>query len=94
MHQFAQLADFIIRYVSHEERPLDNSVGLDNQHAIHQYPQIFYVPDIPLKHCPLDESGNQHVDCLVTQDELQVFRQNSTDMIRRLSELHAPWPDG
>lgn len=94
MHHFAQLADFIIRYVSHEERPLDNSVGLDNQHTIHQFPKISYIPDRPHEHCPLDEFGNQRVDCLAIEDELRVFRQNSTDMLTRLNELHAPWPDG
>ncbi|MGH9994771.1 MAG: hypothetical protein ACRD4J_05995 [Nitrososphaeraceae archaeon] len=93
MRHFAQVADFIIRYVSHDEIPLDNSVGLDNQHAIHQYPQIFYIPDTPYEHCPI-ENGIQRVDCLIENNELDQFRTNSTDMIRRLNELRAPWPDG
>jgi 20S proteasome alpha/beta subunit len=59
MRHFAQLADFIIRYVSHDEIPLDNSVGLDNQHAIHQYPQIFYIPDTPYEHCQLKMAFNE-----------------------------------
>jgi 20S proteasome alpha/beta subunit len=94
MHQFAQLTDFIIRYVSHEDRPLDNSVGLDNQHAIHQYPQIFYIPDRPHEHCSLDEVGNCRVDCLATEDELRGFRDNSTNMLIRLNNILAPWLDG
>jgi 20S proteasome alpha/beta subunit len=94
MHQFAQLADFIIRYVSHDERPLDNSVGLDNQHAVYQYPQIFYVPDRPNEHCPLDEFGNQRLDCVSTVDELCEFQHNSANMLRSLDDIHAPWPDG
>lgn len=91
MHEFAQLADFIIRYVSSDEIPLDSGVGLDNQHVTNQYPQIFYVPDRPNKHYPLDENGNQRVDCLATPDELRNFKQNSTDMIRRLNDIPAPW---
>ena len=39
MKQFAQLGDFY-RYVSHDERVLDNAVGLSNQNDQYQYPQI------------------------------------------------------
>jgi 20S proteasome alpha/beta subunit len=93
MHQFAQLADFIIRYVSNSTYPLDNSVGLNDNNSQYQYPQIHYVPDKPNEHCQLDEMGNQRLDCLADVNALCEFRTNSTDMIQRLNELCAPWPD-
>ncbi|HEY7078561.1 MAG TPA: hypothetical protein VH500_02600 [Nitrososphaeraceae archaeon] len=92
MKQFAQLSDFIIRYVGSDERPLDNSVGLKIQHNIYQYPQIFYIPDKPEDHCPI-KNGIQTVDCPVEDNELNQFRTNSNNMIRRLNELPPPWPD-
>ena len=92
MKQFAQLSDFIIRYVSNDERPLDNSVGLNTQHSIYQYPQVFYIPDRPKDHCHI-ENGIQKVDCPVEDNELNKFRSNSNNMIRRLNELPPPWPE-
>jgi 20S proteasome alpha/beta subunit len=94
MKQFAQLGDFIIRHVSHDERVLDNAVGLYNQDHQYQYPQIVYIPDKPDEYCPLDEDGNQRIDCSPTTDELNEFRHNSLNMLRTLNDLPAPWSDG
>jgi 20S proteasome alpha/beta subunit len=93
MKQFAQLGDFIIRYVSHDELVLDNAVGLDNQNDKYQYPQIVYIPDEPEKHCTLDEEGKQRLDCPATIDELSQFRKNSLNMLRTLNDIDVPWID-
>jgi 20S proteasome alpha/beta subunit len=93
MKQFTQLGDFIIRYVSHDERVLDNAVGLSNQNDQYQFPQIVYIPDKPDEYCPVDEDGNQRIDCSPTTDELNEFRQNSLKMLRTLNDIPAPWLD-
>ena len=93
MHQFAQLGDFVIRYVSHDERVLDNAVGLSNQNDDFQHPQIVYIPDNPDQHCPLDEANNRRIDCSPTEDESNQFRHNSTNMLDTLNNIPTPWPD-
>jgi hypothetical protein len=90
MKQFAQLGDFIIRYVSHDERVLDNAVGLSNKNDKYQYPQIVYIPDKPEQCCPLDEDGKQRVDCSPITDELSEFKQNSLNMLMKLNDIPAP----
>ena len=53
MKEFAQLADFIIRYVDVEAKlslskyKLDNAVGLNPERP---YPQVIYIPNNP-KYC-------------------------------------------
>ena len=48
---------------------------------------------MPNEHCPIDESGNQRIDCMATTTELRKFQQNSFNMLRVLIDIHAPWPD-
>ena len=91
--QFAQLGDFIIRYVSHDERVLDNAVGLNNQDYQYQFPQIVYTPDKPEGNCTLEEESKQRLDCPATIDELNQFRKNSLNMLRILNDMDALWID-
>jgi hypothetical protein len=93
MRQFAQLGDFVIRYVSDPDCRLDETVGLSDLPDRFQYPQIVYIPDNPREFCEVDEFGNQRVDCTATEEELNEFQQNSFQMLRRLNNLNAPWPD-
>lgn len=70
MKEFAQLCDFIIRFVSHDKINLDDSVGLDKKDP---FPQIIYIPD-DVTLCGLDENGKQRLDCSPTKSELRVFK--------------------
>jgi 20S proteasome alpha/beta subunit len=90
MTQFAQLSDFIIRYVSHPELTLDDAVGLDNQDNQYQYPQIVYIPDNP-DFCRTYNNGQPKVDCFPTTAQLIEFRRNSENMLDMLHQIPAPW---
>ena len=70
MKEYAQLADFIIRYISHETYTLDMSVGLDPKFA---YPQIIYVPDHQDYCKPLND-GKPKTDCLPLKAESKCFQ--------------------
>jgi 20S proteasome alpha/beta subunit len=93
MTQFAQLSDFIIRYISHPELTLDDAVGLDNQDNQYQYPQIVYIPDNP-DFCRTYNNGQPKVDCSPTTAQLIEFRRNSENMLNILHRIPSPWLDG
>jgi hypothetical protein len=90
MEQFAQLSDFIIRYVGNPELPLDDAVGLDGQDNQYQYPQIVFIPDDP-EFCRIYNGGLPKVDCSPTTARLIEFRHNSENMINILRQIPAPW---
>jgi 20S proteasome alpha/beta subunit len=81
MNDFAQLADFIIRYTSHDRYTVEVDVGLD---PTFPYPQIIYIPDDP-NFCKPYNNGNPKLDCSPTEDELKHFKSYSDD---KLSALH------
>lgn len=83
MKEFAQLSDFIIRYISHEEYPLDMSVGLDPKCS---YPQIIYIPDDP-NYCKPFNDGNPKVDCSPSQIQLDIFKEYSEKKIKEVHSL-------
>jgi hypothetical protein len=89
MQNFAQLADFIIRYIDNDKYPLDNTVGLDSKYP---YPEIIYVSDNP-EYCKPYNKGESKQDCSPTMDELDAFRQNSLNMLMTLDNIPAPWTD-
>jgi 20S proteasome alpha/beta subunit len=88
MLQFAQLCDFIIRYVGHSRIKLDSGVGLRNEHP---YPQIIFIPN-DTNFCRIYNNGQSKLNCSPTQDHLNTFRQNSENMLNTLDQLPAPWP--
>jgi 20S proteasome alpha/beta subunit len=90
MEQFAQLSDFIIRYIGNSELPLDDAVGLDGQDNQYQYPQIVFIPDDP-EFCKIYNGGLPKVDCSPTTARLIEFRHNSENMINILRQIPAPW---
>ncbi len=90
MEQFAQLSDFIIRYISSSAYLLDNAVGLDDNDTQYRYPQIAYIPDNPSENCSLDEARNQRLDCQPTMDELEGFKLNSENILDTLYKIKIP----
>lgn len=92
MEQFVQLSDFIIRYVSDRELPLDNAVGLSDQNDQCQYPQIIYIPDNP-NFWRVYNNDQPKIDCSPHLTHLNEFRSNSKNMINSLHHLPPPWPD-
>jgi 20S proteasome alpha/beta subunit len=80
MNQFAQLGDFIIRYVSNDKIMLDDSVGLEKSNP---YPQIIYIPD-NVKTCGLDKNGKQRLDCSPKKTELIIFKSYSNNKLKTL----------
>jgi hypothetical protein len=81
MKKFAQLGDFVIRYIDNETYRLHYSVGLDPNH---RYPQIKYIPDDP-DYCRPSNNGDPKCDCSPTQEELDEFKSYSE---RKLQSLH------
>ena len=77
MREFAQLADFVIRYIDNERYGLTDSVGLDPNNS---YPQIVYVPDDILNCPPID--GRPSLDCSPDIAELQQIRSYSEQRLR------------
>ena len=69
MRRFAQLCDFIIRYIDNEQYGLDNTVGLDPKYP---YPQIIYIPDDP-DYCKPYNNGQIKFDAYQTQKDLKGF---------------------
>jgi 20S proteasome alpha/beta subunit len=65
MKEFAQLADFIIKYVDVEAKSslskykLDNAVGLNPECP---YPQVIYIPNNP-NYCKPYNKGESRLDC-------------------------------
>lgn len=90
MEQFAQLSDFIIRYVSHQSYRLDEAVGLDDLDNEFQYPKIVYIPDNP-DFCKIYNSGEPKTDCLANINRLNEARHNSDNMIEKLHRTPSPW---
>jgi hypothetical protein len=86
MEQFAQLSDFIIRYVSDPEYRLDDAVGLSNRDDQYQYPQIVYIPDNP-NFCQIYNNQQSKIDCFPHITRLNEFRHNSEAMLNMLHEL-------
>ena len=75
MSQFAQLADFVIRFVSEPEYDLTNGeVGLDSAYP---YPQIIYIPDKP--------TGK--IDHELTEPELKQLKTASDERLKNLYDL-------
>jgi 20S proteasome alpha/beta subunit len=93
MEQFAQLSDFIIRYVSDPNLRLDDAVGLSNQDNQYQHPQIVYIPDNP-EFCKVYNSGQSKVDCFPVEGRLNELRRHSENFLNTLYQLPSPWPDG
>jgi len=87
MLQFAQLCDFIIRYVSHTRVTLDSGVGLRDEQS---YPQILFIPNTP-NFCGSYNNEQPKLDCSPTQPQLNEFRQNSENMLDTLHQIPAPW---
>lgn len=81
MRRFAQLGDFIIRYIDNEQYRLDNTVGLDPKYP---YPQIIYIPDDP-DYCKPYNNGQIKFDCTPTQKDLKGFKSFSE---KKLGELY------
>lgn len=90
MEQFAQLSDFIIRYISNPKLSLDDAVGLDNQDNQYQYPQIIYIPDDP-EFSRIYNDGQPKIDCFPTVSRLNEFRRNSENMLDTLYKISPPW---
>ena len=83
MEEFAQLADFVIRFVSDPNYDLSRGeVGLDPEN---QFPQIVYIPDNP-DLCKSHNDGNPKLDCSPTPEELDNFRSYSNDKLRILHD--------
>jgi hypothetical protein len=93
MEEFAQLSDFIIRYISNPELRLNDVVGLSNQDDQYQHPQIVYIPD-DLEFCTVYNNGQPKVDCFPTEARLNELRQNSENFLTTLHQLPLPWADG
>jgi hypothetical protein len=93
MEQFAQLSDFIIRYVGDSDFRLDDAVGLSDQDDRYQYPQIVYIPDNQ-EFCRVYNNGQPKVDCFPGEVQLDEFRHYSKNFLNTLHQLPPPWPDG
>jgi 20S proteasome alpha/beta subunit len=81
MRRFAQLGDFIIRYIDNEQYRLDNTVGLDPKYP---YPQIIYIPDDPDYCKPYNNNGQIKFDCTPTQKDLKEFKSFSEKKLGKL----------
>jgi hypothetical protein len=82
MNEFAQLGDFLIRYISHPQITLDNAVGLNPERP---YPQILFIPDDP-NFCCQYNNGEQKHDCTPTQNEFEQYRDHSEQWLDALHE--------
>jgi 20S proteasome alpha/beta subunit len=80
MKQFAQLGDFIIRFVGDDKIRLDDSVGLDKKDP---YPQIIYIPD-DVTICGLDQNGKQRFEHIPTRSDLRAFKSYSKNKLKTL----------
>jgi 20S proteasome alpha/beta subunit len=89
MLQFAQLCDFIIRYISHKRITLDFGVGLRDERS---HPQIIFIPN-NTDLIGTSEGGRPKLDSLPTESQLEEFRYNSETMINNLHEMPPPWSD-
>jgi hypothetical protein len=78
MQEFAQLGDFLIRYVSDDQITLDNAVGLSRDKP---YPQIIFIPD-DQNFCAPCNDGKPKLDCTPTQQELDQYRAYSENKIK------------
>jgi 20S proteasome alpha/beta subunit len=83
MEQFAQLGDFIIRYISHSKFTLDDAVGLSDEQP---YPKVMYIPDDP-DFCKPYNQGNPKLDCSPTIQELNEFKSYSEEKLKNLHSL-------
>jgi hypothetical protein len=81
MKKFAQLGDFMIRYIDDKQYPLDDTVGLEPEHP---YPQIIYIPDHAHFCCP-NNNGKPKWDCTPSNEELKGYKTYSE---RKLKSLH------
>lgn len=84
MEKFAELADFIIRFVEGKVYQLDKNVGLD---PTYPFPQIIYIPD-NLGYCSKYNNGEPKSDCSPNQQELQDFKTNSEKKLEHLYAQH------
>jgi 20S proteasome alpha/beta subunit len=87
MLQFAQLCDFIIRYVGHATVTLDSGVGLKDAD---DHPQVIFIPN-DSEFCRICGDERRTLDCTPTQAQLNIFRQNSENMLERLHQIPPPW---
>jgi 20S proteasome alpha/beta subunit len=81
MKEFAQLGDFLIRYVSDDQITLDNAVGLSRDKP---YPQIVFIPDDPDFSQP-NKDGNAKWDYTPLQQELDQYKTYSE---RKIKSFH------
>lgn len=70
MKDFAQLADFLIRYVNNTRIRLVESVGLNPDKP---YPQIVFIPD-KSAFCRPNNNGRPKLDCTPLQQELDQYK--------------------
>ena len=80
MKEFAQIGDYVIRYIDNEKYRLHHSVGLDPDHP---YPQIKYIPDIP-DYCRQYNNGEPKCDCSPTQEDYNEFKSYSEKRLQSL----------
>lgn len=86
MKEFAQLADFIIKYVDVEAKSslskykLDNAVGLNPECP---YPQVIYIPNNP-NYCKPYNKGESRLDCSPEERDLKKFKLHSDEKLENL----------
>lgn len=84
MQEFAQLADFVIRFVSDSNYNLGRGeVGLDQRNP---YPQIIYLHN-NIELCGKDEHGKQRLDCSPTPSELNEIKNMSEQKLKVLHNM-------
>lgn len=88
MKEFAQLGDFLIRYVSDANITLDNGVGLSPDKP---YPQIVFVPDDPV-FCRPNNNGKSKLDCTPLQQELDQYETYSERKIKSYHDQQLSLP--
>jgi 20S proteasome alpha/beta subunit len=82
MKDFAQLADFLIRYVNNTRIALVESVGLNPDKP---YPQIVFIPDKPA-FCRPNNNGRPKLDCTPLQQELDQYKINSERKLKSFQD--------
>jgi hypothetical protein len=84
MKEFAQLADFIIRYVEAKSSlgkyKLDNAVGLNPEYP---YPQVIYIPDNPDYCKAYNKEGEAKLDCSPEDRDLKKFKLYSDEKLEK-----------